>query len=338
MKDLLRFQVGEATAAAEAKRHAVAIACDLGFGDAGVGSVGIVAMELATNLYRHGGGGELLVRSVSCGDVPGMELVALDQGPGLRDPSTALRDGFSTAGGLGTGLGAVRRFSSPFDLYAPPGRGTAVFSRLWARPLRGVLPRRRFTVGAVSVPVGGENVCGDSWAVHQADDRALFMVVDGLGHGVLAAEASDEAVETFRRHTKEGPLALVEALDSALRRTRGAAVAIGEALPGADNLNFAGLGNICARIITPDRSSQLVCDDGIAGARTRRAHLRQYEYPIDALLVQHSDGVSARWKPDEYVGLWGHHPVLIAAVLYRDHRRGRDDATIVAAARQESSV
>jgi anti-sigma regulatory factor (Ser/Thr protein kinase) len=335
MKDLTHFRVAEASAAAEAKRRTIATARDLGFDDAGLGSVGIVVMELATNLYRHGGGGELLVRSVSCGAVPGMELVALDQGSGLHDTSTALRDGFSTAGGLGTGLGAVRRFSSPFDLYAPPGRGAAVFSRLWARPLRGVLPGRRFTVGAVSVPVAGESVCGDSWAVHQVGDRALIMVVDGLGHGVLAAQASDEAVATFRRHTDDAPLALVEALDRALQRTRGAAVAIGEALPGAGVLNYAGLGNISARLITPDGSSQLVSDDGIAGARTKRAHLRPSEYPAGALLVLHSDGVSARWKPDDYVGLWGHHPVLVAAVLYRDHRRSGDDATVLVAARKE---
>jgi anti-sigma regulatory factor (Ser/Thr protein kinase) len=261
MKDLVRFRVAEATAAAEAKRRAIATARELGFGDASAGSVGIVAMELATNLYRHGGGGELLVRSVSCGAVPGMELIALDQGPGLRDTSSALRDGFSTAGGLGTGLGAVQRFSSPFDVYAPPGKGTAVFSRLWARPLGGVLPGRRFTVGAVSVPVGGENVCGDSWAVQQTDDRALFMVVDGLGHGVLAAEASDAAVAAFRRHTDDGPRALVGALDTALRHTRGAALAIAEALPGAGVLNYVGLGNIsngriCVRASTrPARCS-----------------------------------------------------------------------------------
>jgi anti-sigma regulatory factor (Ser/Thr protein kinase) len=335
MKDLSHFRVAEASAAAEAKRYAIGAARRLGFDEGGAGRMGIVVMELATNLYRHGGGGELLVRSVFCGQVPGMELLALDQGPGLRDSPTALRDGFSTAGGLGTGLGAVERFSSVFDMFAPPGRGTAVFSRLWARPLGQVLPRR-FTVGAVCVPVGGEDVCGDSWAVHQTGDRALFLVADGLGHGESAAEASAAAVETFRHHVFDGPLPLVGRLDVALRHTRGAAVAVGEALLGEGVLNYAGLGNISARIITIDASSQLVSDDGICGAGSRRAHLRPFAYLPDALLVQHSDGVSARWKPDDYVGLWGRHPVLVAGVLFRDHGRSRDDATVLVVAQRET--
>ncbi len=335
MKDLACIAVGEATAAAAAKRFALVTARDLGFADASAGGVGIVAMELATNLYRHGGGGELLVRSVSCGDVPGVELIALDQGPGMHDPATALRDGFSTAGGLGTGLGAVQRLSSRFDLYAPPGRGTAVFSRIWARPLAAGLPRRRFTVGAVSVALRGESVCGDDWAVHQAGDRALFMVVDGLGHGVGAAEAAKLAVGTFRTDLDEGPSSIVSRLDTALVHTRGAAVAIGEALPEQGLMNYSGLGNVCARIITAEGSTQLVSDDGIAGAATKRVHLRSSPFAAEALFVQHSDGVSARWKPDDYVGLWGHHPVLIAAILYRDDRRSRDDATVMVVAQHE---
>jgi anti-sigma regulatory factor (Ser/Thr protein kinase) len=335
MNDLFCCQVAESTGATEARRRAFAAARELGFGEVEAESVGIVTMELATNLYRHGGGGELLVRSVSCGDVPGMELVALDQGAGLRDPSAALRDGFSTAGGLGTGLGAVQRFSALFDMYAPPGRGTVVFSRIWARPPDPRLPRRPFTVGAFSVPLAGESACGDSWAVHQDGDHALFLVVDGLGHGASAAEASAMAVETFRRRPDDGPLALVTALDEALRPTRGAAVAVSEALTGADAVNHAGLGNIAARVVSSGGSSQLVSDGGIAGAGTRQAHLRPSAYPAGALLVQHSDGVSARWKSAEYVGLWGHHPVVIAAVLFRDQRRRRDDATVVVA-RQET--
>jgi hypothetical protein len=112
-------------------------------------------------------------------------------------------------------------------------------------------------------------------------------------------------------------------------------VAVGEALPLQGIMNHAGLGNVSARIVAPDGSSQMVSDDGIAGAGTKRAHLRPCPFPEGALLIQHSDGVSARWKPDEYPGLWGHHPVLIAAVLFRDQRRIRDDATVLVAAQQE---
>ena len=233
MKDLQCFAVTEPSGAGAAKRFAAAAAHSLGFDEVAQGHVGIIAMELATNLYRHAGGGELLVRSVSCDDVPGVELVAVDRGAGLRDPAAALRDGYSTAGSLGTGLGAVRRLSSQFDLYAPPGRGTVVFSRVWARPRVTCPAWRRFSVGAVCVPLVGESVSGDSWAVQQEGERVLSLVVDGLGHGKPAAVAAAAAVEMFRRHPTDSPLALVSALDAALRRSRGAAVAVAEVLPEA---------------------------------------------------------------------------------------------------------
>ena len=58
---------------------------------------------------------------------------------------------------------------------------------------------------------------------------------------------------------------------------------------------------------------------------------RQYQYPwpAGALLVMHSDGLASHWSLDSYPGLRLRHPALVAAVLYRDHQRGRDDVTVV---------
>ena len=61
----------------------------------------------------------------------GVEILALDKGPGIRDLERSLRDGYSTAGGAGTGLGAISRLSSEFDVYSPPGKGTALLARIW---------------------------------------------------------------------------------------------------------------------------------------------------------------------------------------------------------------
>ena len=155
------------------------------------------------------------------------------------------------------------------------------------------------------------------------------MVVDGLGHGKLRPWQPRRPWRCSTA-TPRQPAGVGHALDAALRRSRGAAVAVAEVLPEVGVVNYAGLGNICARLVTPDGSVHLISDDGIAGAGTRRAHLRSYAFPAHTLLVQHTDGVSANWKAGEYAGLWGHDPVLIAAVLYRDRapprrrRRRRD--------------
>ena len=108
----------------ECRRAAQRLAQASGFDETAVGRVGIVASELATNLVRHGGGGELLLQSLAAqGDVQ-VELLAIDQGPGMADVRRCLQDGYSSGGTHGEGLGAVRRLSSAFDIYSMLGRGT----------------------------------------------------------------------------------------------------------------------------------------------------------------------------------------------------------------------
>src|SRR5262249_13366746 len=128
----------------------------------------------------------------------GLEILALDRGPGMADVGRCLRDGFSTAGTPGGGLGAMSRLSSMFDIYSQPGAGTAVLCRLWAAA--GVPAGRgpRFQVGAVSVPKSGETVCGDAWWAEPDGPRVRVLVADGLGHGVEAARAAQEAVRVFQ--------------------------------------------------------------------------------------------------------------------------------------------
>ncbi len=94
------------------------------------GRVAIVATELASNLRKHAAGGVILLSAFEDSTGVGVECVALDSGPGISDVSTALRDGYSTAGGSGTGLGAVQRLSHVFDDYSRPGLGSAFLARV----------------------------------------------------------------------------------------------------------------------------------------------------------------------------------------------------------------
>ena len=330
MKDLFSLRVDEASGVGEAQRLAAAVSRGLGFSETATGHVSIVARELASNLVKHAGGGVLLVTVVERPDGPGIELLALDRGPGIRNIGESLRDGQSTGGSLGTGLGAVRRLSSVFDIYAPPGAGAAVLSRIWAQAPERTLPLRTLTVGAVCLPLDGEEACGDAWAVHQTAERSLVMVADGLGHGADAATAAAQAVRTFHAHVEHGVGELVAVLDAALRPTRGAAVAIAEILSRRGVVNYAGLGNIAGRIYEGEAVRRLATTEGTAGTGTRKTHQYTYPWPPDGLLLMHSDGLAGRWDLDGYPGLRSRHPSLIAGVLLRDHRRQRDDVTVVA--------
>ena len=91
------------------------------------------ASELARNTIKYGGGGEVHLDSMSDGIRNGIGLLFVDAGPGIPDIDTALRDGYTTGGGLGLGLGGSRRLVDEFDIDSRPGEGTAVQVVKWKR-------------------------------------------------------------------------------------------------------------------------------------------------------------------------------------------------------------
>jgi len=173
-------------------------------------------------------------------------------------------------------------------------------------------------------------------AVDQCPGRSLILLADGLGHGILAAEAAVEAVKTFQNNTSLAPAQVVAAIHAALRSTRGAAVAVAEVDAAQQVVRFAGVGNIAGLILSADGCRHLVSHNGTAGHEVRK--IQEFTYPWPArgggrqpLLILHSDGLTSRWDLDRYPGLAQRHPSLIAGVLYRDFYRGRDDVTVVVA-------
>ena len=311
-----------------ARRAAVALAERLGASDTEGGNVALVATELATNVVRHGGGGELLVRPLASTGAA-IEIVALDSGPGMANVEVALRDGFSTSGTSGHGLGAVRRIADRCEIFSAPGAGTAVVARLQAR----TNGRRPDMVAGVSVAMQGEPVCGDAWASASHGDWWSVFVADGLGHGPDAARAANEAVRIFRERVATPAADIVDAVHAALRPTRGAAIAIAEVRPIQGEVTFTGVGNIGGTLLSGGRSRSMVSLPGIAGHECRKIQTFSYPCGEGTVIVLFSDGLQSRWTLDRYPGLRTSDPALLAAVLYRDFSRGRDDVTVVAGRR-----
>ncbi|WP_375769942.1 ATP-binding protein/SpoIIE family protein phosphatase [Archangium gephyra] len=319
--------VTESSQAGHARRTAAALAARLGFSEEAQGKVSIVVSEAAKNLVAHAREGLILLRAIHAGPLGGLEMLALDKGPGMADVERCLRDGFSTAGTSGVGLGAMRRMSTLFDIYSMPGMGTAVVAQLWAdKPP----PPCRMEVGAVCVAMTGEEVCGDSWVVDYKMDRCVFLVADGLGHGPEAARASRAAVVSFLEQTPREPLELLRGAHQELRSTRGAAVSV--AAVQEAQLHYAGVGNISAAVVAPGGTIQrLVSMNGTLGHQAPRMQQFSYPWSVGSTLVMCSDGLATQWRLDAYPGLLARHPSLVAGVLYRDFARGRDDATVLVA-------
>jgi anti-sigma regulatory factor (Ser/Thr protein kinase) len=304
----------------EARRDAQRLAMAYGLDTTQSGRVAIAATELATNLYRHGSGGQLLLQPIKAGDKEAIELLAIDKGRGMSDVQRCLGDGYSTGGTAGTGLGAVRRLSVEFDIHSVPGEGTVVLSRV------GAAAGSRF--GAISIPVQGETECGDGWALAQDHDWSTLMVVDGLGHGALAAVAAERAQGTFADAPADSPRAMLERVHRTLGSTRGAAGAVAR-VTATGGVSYAGIGNISACLVSAEKSQGLVSHNGTLGLTMPRLQQFEYERAAESFLVMHSDGISARWDLHKNTALRQRHPAIIAAVLYRDHARARDDATVV---------
>jgi anti-sigma regulatory factor (Ser/Thr protein kinase) len=325
------IQVNESSQTGETRRKALEYAEGLELGATRCGAVALAATEMATNLVKHAGRGNMLIQHVRENGNSGLRLLSVDKGPGIADMSTALQDGHSTAGSMGAGLGAIRRVSDVFEVYSAYGAGTLVRAEFWKVKCKHEPPRGNIQIGAVSEPIHGEESCGDGWGIRDLADSLLVMVVDGLGHGVLAAEAAQEAERVLSIAKAVSPQNILQDVHSALRKTRGAAVGVARIRPEQGLLTFAGVGNVSASIVSSGVSRSLASHNGTVGHQMPKLQEFTYPWNADSILVMHSDGLGSRWDLERYPGIWSKHPSMIAAILHRDFCRGRDDVTVLVA-------
>src|SRR5262249_47533747 len=127
----------------------------------------------------------------------------------------------------------------------------------------------------------------------------------------------------------DSPVELLERMHAAMSATRGAAIAIANVDWTRRLVRFAGVGNIAASIEDAASTRAFVSHHGTIGHDARRFQEFTYSWPDHGVLVMHSDGIDTRWRLAAAPGLARRDPTVVAAALYRDHQRGRDDATVV---------
>lgn len=322
-----QFSIGDVSQVAPARRGIGTFAADAGFHTEDAGRAALVATEICTNLVKHGGGGELIVKQISDGTRRGIELLGLDKGPGMEDVGKCLRDGYSTSGSPGTGLGAMERLSQRFDIYSRVGLGTAVLAQLW--PDSRQPSPQRLEIGAWVIPKPGETHCGDDWCYTERVEGVLVLAIDGLGHGFLASQAAAAACRVFETEKHRPAIRLMHSLHEALRPTRGAAATLIEIDWDAGRATSVAVGNVQAALVNGNEIKRIAADNGIVGHVISRPRELVHDCRSDSVLIVHSDGLTANWQLGRYPGLMQHHAALIAGVLYRDCKRGRDDSLIV---------
>lgn len=323
-------KVDDPSCIAEARRAAATLGHTMGMTNELVAQASLVISELCTNILKYADRGELLLSTLCAdGTAYGLDIVALDRGPGIANLDAALKDGFSTGGSLGIGLGTMRRAAAVFDVYSVPDAGTALLVRMLEKKVAAP-PEDAFTLGSRMTPIRNEIVSGDSWSCLRFDQSLAVTVVDGLGHGPKAAEAAHAAVDAFQRSAhRAGPAQAIQRAHEALLSTRGAVMAVANIDPQTQTLRFAGLGNISAVIYTHGVAARLGSTEGTVGYGARKARECSVDWSPHSTLILNTDGLSSRWNLAKHPRLLACHPVLIAAVLHRDFARNTDDATVV---------
>jgi anti-sigma regulatory factor (Ser/Thr protein kinase) len=294
----------------------------LRFPAARIGQLALAITEAASNLHKHAEQGSLLLCVNRDGPQPGIDLVTIDAGPGVRDVTAALRDGHSTAGTLGIGLGAIQRLADFADLYSRPGHGTALVARFRVGP-----PVSQPRWAGLIRPITGETECGDAYGVVLADDTVTAVLCDGLGHGPLAAAAAAAGVAAVLDDPAGEPAALLERVHRRMSGTRGGAVGVVQV--GGQLARFAGLGNVAASIVSDGQRKSMISIPGIAGVQARTIRQFEYDVPPGSAVIVHSDGVSSRWEAAALPALEARDPLLIAAVLLAEAGVHRDDAGVL---------
>lgn len=329
VQDLSWTRLDDPSAIGAVRRLVVHTARGLGFAEQRVAEVALAATELATNAVVHATAGNVVVRVRRHEGDSALELVLMDGGPGMVDVSDSMRDGMSTSGTLGIGLGAVARLANRFDIHSDPRRGS-VSVATFRRDAHIADPAP--IADGITRPIGGEDLCGDAWSAHRAADRLVVLLADGLGHGALAADASRLAVERFDSDPWRGPVDVLRDVHGALSGSRGAAVSVIDLDLAERVMVFAGVGNVVGRVIGSRADpTGLAAQPGIVGHQMRE--VRSVTVPIERndLVVLHTDGLTSKWDLSAHRGVRARSCDVVAALLLREAGLRQDDAAVVVA-------
>jgi serine/threonine-protein kinase RsbT len=129
--EALSFEVAEPSDNAKVVFGARKILARMGFNETSQYLIASAVSELSTNILRYANQGTVSLRIIHDGDKKGLEIIALDQGPGIEHISQALKENYSTGKGLGLGLPSVKRIMDEFDIRSAPGMGTRIMAIKW---------------------------------------------------------------------------------------------------------------------------------------------------------------------------------------------------------------
>ena len=306
------------------------IAAELGFSARDCDDIALVVVELASNLVKHAAGGELRLEPTEAAGRKGLRVESLDRGRGIADFELATRDGYSSSGSLGTGLGTVNRLMDDLEYQPLEAGGSRIVCTRWLRtePRRSERP---LEIGVASRAYRHAPENGDAFIIREWGTKALVGVIDGLGHGPLAHRAAQVARQYIDQHYDLPLEALFRGVGRACQATRGIVMALALIDQSRKTFSYASIGNIELRVhgsLTPIR---VIACRGVVGQQSPSPKVEEHPWAEGMILVMHSDGLHTHWKWSDFPQLLDEPPARSAQRLLSALGRDNDDATVLVA-------
>lgn len=291
----------------------------------------LVCNEMVTNQNKFAEGNGLVQIWEVSHPAPALDLFAFDYGKGIQNIKAALEDGYTTAGTMGKGLGAIRRLSSESGIYSlpvehagdSPWHGTAVWSRFYCQHHDMTLAH---DIGSYTRAYHDSTFNGDSIQARCTPNKTRWLHMDGLGHGREAAEVV-EGIGNFL--DDETPVdGLLQRLSKRLEGGRGAVAMICEIDAVDQTFKVCGVGDMVAYLIASGEKKAISFSPGVLGHAHRTPETTTLSFPPQALLITASDGLRRNMTLRTFPEMWRLHPQLIALVLGQVMGRHNDDRSV----------
>ncbi|MBI3778738.1 MAG: SpoIIE family protein phosphatase [Gammaproteobacteria bacterium] len=308
-----------------------AVSRRMGFSDLKREQMELVCNEMVTNQNKFADGNGLVQIWETAHPGPALDLFAFDYGKGIPNIKAAQQDGYTTAGTMGKGLGAIRRLSSESEIYSiaeeyageNPWHGTAVWARFHQDDHDAALPHQ---IGSYARSYQDSAFNGDLIQVRCGPHKTRWLHMDGLGHGREAAEVV-EGIGYFL--DDETPVdGLMQRLSQRLQGTRGAVAMICEVDAVEQTFKVCGVGDMVAYLISSGDKKAISFSPGVLGHAHRTPETTTLSFPPQALLLTASDGLRRSITLRTFPELWRLHPQMIALVLGQVMGRHNDDRSV----------
>ncbi len=314
-----------------ADRAAKTMALTLGFNEKESEEIALVTRELASNLIKHAKKGTLTLTPLNENNNAGIQIESADNGPGIADVEHEIKDGFSTTGSLGYGLGTVNRLMDRFDITSHCGKesGTHIVCKRWLRKTtRSEMPCP-LDVGAATRSHPGMTMNGDAFVIKKWDQSILAGIIDGLGHGQFAHRASQKARLYIESHYDQLLEEIFRGVERSCHATRGVVMAIARFDWDLGKLTFASLGNIEARVFGSPEPMNFSIRRGILGVKMIKPVITEHRWEPHYIMTLYSDGIKSHWRWEDFPDLLNESSNTIAKRLLGTLARDSDDATVI---------